>query len=129
LTRKEEEERLLKRSRDFLETSEYQKRTGIYDLAIFSIEQALQLFLKSQIMTHGAEYPRTHSVRVLLEILSAVVPENKKPIIKGILDDYLMELGMLEDAYITSRYVSRDFTKSEAERLTKAVNEIIKLVK
>ena len=129
MTRKEEEERLLKRSRNFLETSEYQRRNGIYDLAIFSLEQALQLFLKSQIMAQGAEYPRTHSVRVLLEIFSAVVSENKKPAIKSILDDYLMELGILEDAYITSRYVSRDFTKLEADRLTKAVGEIIKLVK
>ncbi len=129
MTRKEVEERLLKRSRDFLETSEYQRKNGIYDLAIFSLEQALQLFLKSQIMAQGAEYPRTHSVRALLEILSALVSENQKPAIKGILDDYLMELGMLEDAYITSRYVSRDFTKLEADRLTKAVAEVIKLVK
>lgn len=129
MTKKEEEERLLKRSRDFLETSKYQRKSGIYDLAIFSLEQALQLFLKSQIMAQGAEYPRTHSVRVLLEILSAVAAENKKPVIKCILDDYLMELGMLEDAYITSSYVSRDFSQSEADRLTKAVEEIIGLVK
>lgn len=33
---------------------------------------------------------------------------------------------MLEDAYIMSRYVMRDFSLQEAERLLKAVKEIMK---
>ena len=44
VTREEEEQRLLKRSRDFLETAEYQTSKGFFDLATFSLEQALQLF-------------------------------------------------------------------------------------
>ncbi len=35
---------------------------------------------------------------------------------------------MLEDAYITSRYVMREFTKKETEKLTKAVKEIMENV-
>jgi len=128
VTRKEEENRLLKRSRDFLETAEYQTGKGFYDLAAFSLEQAMQLFLKAKVLAEGVEYPRTHSVRTLLEILSDLVPENKKSIVKSILENYLMELGMLEDAYITSRYLMREFTRREAERLTKAVKEIMKNV-
>ena len=61
-------------------------------------------------------------------MLSELVPENKKSIIKSTLENYLLELGMLEDAYITSRYVMREFTKQEAEKLTKAVKEIMKYV-
>ena len=128
MTRKEEEKSLLKRSRDFLETSEYQTSKGFYDLAIFSLEQALQLFLKAKVMAQGVDYPRTHSVRALLEILLDVVPENKKSALKVILENYLLELGILEDAYITSRYVMREFTKQEAAKLTKAVKEIIENV-
>jgi len=128
VTRKEEENRLLKRSRDFLETAEYQTGKGFYDLAAFSLEQAMQLFLKAKVLAEGVEYPRTHSVRTLLEILSDLVPENKKSIVKSILENYLMELGMLEDAYITSRYLMREFTRREAERLKKAVKEIMKNV-
>jgi HEPN domain-containing protein len=128
VTRKEEEKRLLKRSRDFLETSEYQTSKGFYDLAIFSLEQALQLFLKAKVLAEGVDYPRTHSVRALLEILLDVVPQNLKSSIKGILEKYLLELGMLEDAYITSRYVMREFTKPEAEKLSKAVKEIMENV-
>lgn len=128
-TRNEEEKRLLKRAKDFMETAEYQTSKGIYDLATFSLEQALQLFLRAKLMAEGVDYPRTHSVRALLELLSEVVPEKRKSTVKGILENYLLELGMLEDAYITSRYVTREFTKHEAEKLTKAVKEIMENVK
>jgi HEPN domain-containing protein len=43
VTRKEEENRLLKRSRDFLETAKYQTGKGFYDLSAFSLEQGMQL--------------------------------------------------------------------------------------
>lgn len=77
-TRKDEEKSLLKRSRDFLETAEYQISRAFYDLAAFSLEQALQLFLKAKVLAEGVDYPRTHSVRVLLEMLSNLAPGNKK---------------------------------------------------
>jgi len=128
VTRQEEERLLLKRSKNFLETAEYQIGRGFYDLAAFSLEQALQLFLKAKLLAEGADYPRTHSVRVLLEILSELVPEDKRSCVKKILEDYLLELGMLEDAYITSRYLMREFTRQEVEKLADAVKEIIKNV-
>lgn len=128
MSRKEEENNLLRRSKEFLETAEYQTSKGFYGLAVFSLEQALQLFLKSKILAQGINYPRTHSVRELLEILSEITPENKKSIIKDALQNYLLELGILEDAYITSRYVTRKFTKQETEKLTKTVKEIMKNV-
>ena len=40
----------------------------------------------------------------------------------------MLELGLLEDAYITSRYAMREFTKQETEKLIKAVKEIMKNV-
>lgn len=129
MSRKEEAEHLLKRSKEFLETAEYQIRRGLYGIAVFSIEQALQLFLKSKMLAAGADYPRTHGVRTLLEILSDVESDEKKRSIKHTLNDYLLELGMLEDAYITSRYVMREFTKEEAQRLAKTVKEVMNNVK
>lgn len=127
-TRREEEEGLLKRSRDFFETAEHQISKGFYDLAAFSLEQSLQLFLKAKLLAQGVDYPRTHSVRVLLEMLSDLVPENKKSVVKGILENYLLELSLLEDAYITSRYVIKEFTMHEVEKLAKSVKEIMKNV-
>ncbi len=129
MTRKEEEENLLRRAKEFLNTAAYQKTKGYYDLAVFSLEQALQLFLKAKILAKGINYPRTHSVRELLEILSKIAPENQNSTIKTILQNQILELGMLEDAYITSRYIMREFTKEETEKLAKTVREIIKNVK
>ena len=113
VTRKDEEKSLLKRSRGFLETADYQISRAFYDLAAFSLEQALQLFLKAKVLAEGIDYPRTHSVKALLEMLSDLAPENKKSRVEEILEKYLLELGMLEDAYITSRYVMRKFTMQE----------------
>ncbi len=126
--RKDEEKSLLKMSRDFLETAEYQISRAFYDLTAFSLEQALQLFLKAKVLAEGVDYPRTHSVRALLEMLSDLAPEDKKSRMEEILEKYLLELGTLEDAYITSRYVMRGFTEQEVERLAKAVKEIMKIV-
>jgi HEPN domain-containing protein len=128
MTRKEEEKQLLKRAEDFLKTAEYQKSEAVYDLAIFSLEQALQLYLKSRLLAQGVDYPRTHSLRRLLEMLARTVPEDKNAAIKCISENYTLELGMLEDAYITSRYVMREFTKKEVEKITTAVKEIIRIV-
>ena len=123
--RKDEAEHLLKRSKEFLETAEYQISKGLYGIAVFSLEQALQLFLKSKMLAAGADYPRTHGVRSLLEILSGLESDEKKRSTEHILNHYLFELGMLEDAYITSRYVMREFTREEAQRLTKTVKEVM----
>lgn len=128
MTSRDEAEYLLNRSKQFLDTAEYQIRKGFYSLAVFSLEQALQLFLKSEMLTSGGDYPRTHSVRTLLELLSDLASEEEKPTLKQILDNYLLELGMLEDAYITSRYVIREFRKEEAERLLSVVEEVIQTV-
>jgi len=128
LSREEEERNLLKRSRDFLETAEYQTCRGLYDLAAFSLEQALQLFLKAKLLAGGVDYPRTHSVRSLMEMLSELVPEDRNLVVKNILEDYILELSILEDAYITSRYVMREFTRQEVEKLTRAVREIMRIV-
>ncbi|MEM3549829.1 MAG: HEPN domain-containing protein [Candidatus Bathyarchaeia archaeon] len=128
MTRKEEEKSLLQRSKNFLETAEFQISRGFYDLAAFSLEQALQLFLKAKLLAEGADYPRKHSLRALLKMLSELVSEDKKSQVEKVLEDYLLELGMLEDAYITSRYITREFTKEELEKLSKAVKEIMENV-
>ncbi len=97
MTTKDEEHRLLKSAKNFFDTAKYQTDQGFYDLATFSLEQALELFLKAKVLSEGVDYQETHSVRQLLEMLSKLVAENKKPAVKEALEDYLLELGMLED--------------------------------
>jgi hypothetical protein len=57
-----------------------------------------------------------------------LVSEDKKVVIEGVLEKYLLELGILEDAYITSRYVMREITKEGVERLTSAAVEGMRIV-
>ena len=122
----DEIQQLIRRSRMFLETARFQIDRGFYDLAAFSLEQALQLFLKAKLLKMGVDYPRTHSVRRLLEMLSGILSGEARERVESLLRNYLMELGVLEDAYITSRYVVREYTRDEVERLAKVVEEVIR---
>jgi len=125
VTRLEEYEYLLERSRRFLATAELQIDKGFYDLALFSLEQALQLYLKAVVLRLGVDYPRTHSVRKLLEL---VYKQTGYDEVEKFFSNYAIELGVLEDAYITSRYIPREYTKEEAKRLLGVVREVIEVV-
>jgi len=125
VTRLEEYEYLLERSRRFLATAELQIDKGFYDLALFSLEQALQLYLKAVVLRLGVDYPRTHSVRKLLELVYKLTGSDE---VEKFFSNYAIELGVLEDAYITSRYIPREYTKEEAKRLLGVVREVIEVV-
>lgn len=122
----DEYECLVERSRRFYETAEMQIEKGFYDLAAFSLEQSLQLYLKACLLKLGLEFPRTHSVRRLLELIFEVIGNNK---IKEILSKRSVELGSLEDAYITSRYIAREYSFDEVKRLKDVVDEVISVVR
>jgi len=122
----EEYEYLLERSRRFLETARIQIERGFYDLAAFSLEQSLQLFLKAELLKLGVDYPRTHSVRRLLELLHKLTGSEE---VRKALTEYAVELGSLEDAYITSRYVAREYSEEEVRRLQKTVERVMEVVR
>jgi HEPN domain-containing protein len=63
-----------------------------------------------------------------MEILSDLTETGKMDQINDFLEENLIEFGALEDAYITSRYVIREYKKREAEILFKIVKEIIENV-
>jgi HEPN domain-containing protein len=126
MSRLEEYRYLLERSKRFYETAVMQIDKGFYDLAAFSLEQSLQLFLEACLLKLGIDYPRTHSVRKLLDIMLKVTGKKE---VEDILNRFSLELGALEDAYITSRYVAREDTLEEVKRLRKAVDEVIELVR
>jgi len=98
---------------------------GFYDLAAFSLEQSLQLFLKACLLKLGADYPRTRSVRRLLELVAGL---SGAEAVRELLRRFSVELGALEDAYISSRYVAREYTEEEVERLRGVVEEVMRVV-
>lgn len=100
---------------------------GDYDIAAFMADQAAQLYLKSVILESTGEMPRTHAIRQLFTIIRAV---SAKP------DDVDMFVSRnrsllirLEDTYISSRYLPREYDKEEAEELVVFAEEAVKFVK
>jgi len=125
LAKIEEFKYLIEKSRRFYESSIMQNERGFYDLVAFSLEQSLQLYLKAYILKLGADYPRTHSIRRLLDFIYELTKHNK---IKDILQKYSVELALLEDVYITSRYIAREFRQEEVNRLRNVIDEVFKVV-
>jgi len=121
----EEYEYLLGRSRRFYETASMQIDKGFFDLAAFSLEQSLQLYLKAMLLKIGLEYPRTHSIRRLMELLYEVKEREE---IKALLSTFSVEIGALEDAYITSRYIARAYAPEEIMRLKRVVEELMNVI-
>ncbi len=126
LSKWEEFNVLLERSRRFCETARMQIEKSFYDLAAFSLEQCVQLYLKAALLKLGVDYPRTHSIRRLLEILHELTGEGR---VIDLVSKYSVELALLEDTYITSRYVGREFKPDEVTRLRRVVEEVIEVVR
>jgi len=125
LTKRDEVNALFERSRRFYESALFQIEKGFYDLAMFSFEQSLQLFLKATLLSLGVDYPRTHSVRRLLELVHELTGNED---VKKLLSEHSVELALLEDAYITSRCVPRDFRIEEVMRVRRVVDEVFRVV-
>jgi HEPN domain-containing protein len=70
---------------------------------------------------------RVHSLRKLFLLLGQVL--DKVDVFKGFENDRSIEFAGVEDAYITSRYFPRDFSKGEAERLLKFLEEVTEFVR
>lgn len=99
---------------------------GNYDIAAFMAEQSVQLHLKSVILELTGEIPRVHAVRQLMGILKELLG---KP---SLFDDFVREnrslLIRLEEAYISSRYLPRDYERDEAEELVNFSEKVIEFV-
>ena len=63
-------------------------------------------------------------MRRLLDLLIKIV-EEKAGKIKEILNKYSLELASLEDAYITLRYIPREFRREEVLWLRNVVEEVM----
>ncbi|MFN3621269.1 MAG: HEPN domain-containing protein, partial [Nitrososphaerales archaeon] len=48
--------------------------------------------------------------------------------VKELLLRYAVEIGSLEDAYITSRYIPRDYSREEVKKLREIVEEVKNVV-
>jgi HEPN domain-containing protein len=119
-----DEVRLLRRrARSFLSRALESLNSGDYDLAAFLSEQSVQLHLKSIILEKIGDYPRVHSIRTLSSILKRL-PDCK--VLADLLEEKRDEVRSLEDAYIASRYLLREYEREEAEVFVNLAREVLR---
>jgi HEPN domain-containing protein len=100
---------------------------GDYDIAAFLAEQSVQLYVKSLLFDYAGAVPRVHAARQLLNSLKAVVDQPAQ------IDKFVAKnrslLIRLEDTYINSRYVAREYDGEEAKELVDFAQEAIEFAK
>jgi HEPN domain-containing protein len=113
---------LKERAEGFLENARENLEKGRYYLAAFNLEQASQLYLKYYLFLKIADFPRTHSLRELLEDIGKTY--NKEENIKTFLKERALAIADLEGAYLSSRYLPSVFNKEQIERMKQFVEEL-----
>jgi len=98
--------------------------TGDYDIAAFMADQAVQLYLKSVVFKSTGEIPRVHAIRQLLGILGTALSRSEE--VEQFVRKNRSLLIRLEEAYITSRYVPREYEREEVEELVNFAEEAVK---
>ena len=124
--RREEVDRLFLRSRKFRDASEFHASRGDFDLAVFNLEQSLQLFMKAKLLELGVDFPKIHSLRRLFRLIGEVLGRGGDFL--RFEAEHALEFASLEDAYVTARYFPREFSREEAERLRRFVEEVERFV-
>jgi len=116
---------LKERAQEFWKEAIRNIEEGNYNLAAFHLEQAMQLYLKYLIGKELGEWPKTH---YLYELLSKINEIYKNEKLKKFQEENELFWDDLSDAYFTSRYYPRTFSKSLVENFKKYCEEFFKLV-
>jgi HEPN domain-containing protein len=114
---------LKRRAQSFLENAKRNLEENNIDLAAFSVEQSVQLFLKFILFQKKGDYPKTHSLKVLFKEISNFIPEFKK-----LFEDNLQLIGNLESAYIGARYLPMIFLDEEVRMMINFAEKVKRLV-
>ncbi|MEM1986636.1 MAG: HEPN domain-containing protein [Nitrososphaeria archaeon] len=117
---------LLKKELSFLRNAKNDYEQNDYDLVLFHIEHFIQLYTKYLLYKKIGGYPKTHSIIRLLKDLAKVY-ESKE--LETLLDQNLEGLYLLEEAYVSSRYLPREYDRDIADRILKLGEEILEVFK
>lgn len=115
---------LKQRSKEFWETAVdlFQKRR--YNLCVFNLEQACQLWLKYLIAKKLGNWPQIH---YLAELIKEFSKAYSTPEILDYYKENELFFDDLSDAYFVSRYYPKDYTETLAKKLITECEKFIKL--
>jgi HEPN domain-containing protein len=97
-----------------------------YDLAMFNLEQAIQLYLKYKIWQKLGDFEKTHSITKLLKDFVRVYKKSKT--INKFIKENLKLINDLEVAYIESRSLPAQFLKEDVDKAFEFLNKLKKLI-
>lgn len=112
-------EKLKERAFYFLELSKKELENKKFDAGMFHAEQALQLALKAFLLKNFGDFPKIHDLKILFEKI-----EDEK--VKKLVEEKWYIIEILNDAYIASRYLPRDYGQKELKEAINFVEEVIK---
>jgi len=117
---------LKERADEFVKLAEYAYKRKRYDLAMFNLEQAAQLYLKYKIWQKLGDFEKTHSITKLLKDFGRVYKKSKA--VNKLIKENRKLINDLEIAYIESRYLPAQFFKEDVDKTFEFLNKLKKLI-
>ncbi len=118
---------LEKRAKSFLRDANFAIKEKRWFAAAFHLEQSCQLYLKYYLFKKLKDFPKTHSIVHLLELIGKSY--NKEKEIKKILEENKEIISDLEEAYLTSRYLPVEFYEEQIKKMKNFVQKLIIFLK
>jgi len=116
---------LKEKSKKFYLNALYLFEKGYHDLCAFNLEQSCQLLTKYLIAKRIGDWPKTHYLEHLLRTLSEIY--DKPEIYEYYVNNELF-FDDLTDAYFTTRYFPKVFTKSLVEKLIENYKKFVEFL-
>jgi len=117
---------LKKRALSFLRDAKTDFENDDYDLVLFHVEQFVQLYSKYLMYRKIGDYPKTHS---LMRLLNEIVKIYSGCGLKELLNEYLEAFYLLEESYISSRYLPREYDRNIASRILNLSEKLLEVFK
>ena len=114
---------LKKQSLKAYELSRRAFEDGNYNWSIFLLEQAIQLLIKYLLALKIGHYSKTHKLSRLFEEISELYPEFYELYRKN-----RDKFTVIEDSYLLSRYLGKEYEKEDVEDKFKLFEELKKMV-
>ncbi|MCD5396125.1 MAG: HEPN domain-containing protein [Candidatus Pacebacteria bacterium] len=118
---------LLKKAEAFLEDAQYDIKTKKWFLAAFHLEQTCQLYLKYYLFLKLRRFPKTYSLKDLLEGIGKAYKKEKE--VQKFIKENADVIGNLEQAYITARYLPVEFFEEQIKNMEEFTQNLISFLK
>jgi HEPN domain-containing protein len=116
---------LKQRAQEFFARSLEDLERGRTNLSAFDLEQALQLFLKYLIALKIGEWPKTHLIEELVELVGELYDRKR-------IEDYIHKkswfLDEISSAYYISRYLPREYRKETIATMIKETHQLLQIL-